>query len=210
MSNSTCLLIIDDGRGYLDGCLDSAALNLPPMDACVMVSDPDHDLGFAGAVQAGWDGVLETGCEWVLHLESDFIFTHPVPLEAMRRIIAESGGNLGTELLPPQILQVSLLRQAWNEREKAAGGVILADPDHFRTIHAGATWTEHRKYFTTTPSLYPAELCKRGWPQKPRSEGVFTHQLLAESEKHCFAVYGGWNDPPRCWHIGETRAGKGY
>ena len=205
---STCLLIIDDGReDYLDRCLESASVYLPPMDACVMVSDPDHELGFAGAVQAGWDGVLETGCEWVFHLESDFVFTHPVPLDGMRTII--EGSNAHGPNPRETILQVSLLRQAWNERERAAGGLILADAEDFRTVHCVGVYTEHRRYWTTNPSLYRTAICERGWPQVPNSEGVFTHGLLAEHPKNRFAIYGSWNDPPRCWHIGETRAGTG-
>jgi hypothetical protein len=206
---STCLLVIDDGRGHLDGCLESAAQYLPPLDACVMVDDSDHELGFAGAIQAGWDAVLETGCEWVFHLESDFRFTHPVPVEPMQALIANSNAHGPNPM--ERLLQVSLLRQPWNDREKAAGGLMLADPGDFHWgTYGGLGFCRHRRYFTTNPSIYRASLCERGWPQVPQSEGVFTHQLLDESDHHHFAVYGGKNDPPRCWHIGDERAGHGY
>jgi hypothetical protein len=202
--------VIDDGRAdYLDRCLESVAVYLPPMDACVMVDDSNHELGFAGAIQAGWDGVLETGCEWVFHLESDFVFTHPVPVDAMRGVILRSDYH-GPNPKGPTITQVSLLRQPWNEREKVAGGLILADPDDFREVRCGWTFVEHRRYFTTNPSLYSTELCRRGWPQVAKSEGIFTHELLTEWDKRRFAIFGGWNDPPRCWHIGESRTGNGY
>lgn len=197
---STCLLIIDDGReDYLDRCLESCSTYLPPMDACVMVSDPDHELGFAGAVQAGWDGVLETGCDWVFHLESDFIFTCPVDLARMQKLLSQEG----------DIAQVALRRQAWNEREKRAGGIIQADPKDFQTkTCVGDYYTRHRKFFTTNPSLYRSDLCERGWPQVDQSEGVFTHQLLAEGLS--FAFVGHVNEPPRCLHIGQARTGTGY
>lgn len=210
MIGGTCLLIIDDGReDYLDRCLDSAATFLPPMDACVMVNDSDHELGFAGAIQAGWEWVLETGCEWVLHMESDFLLTCPVPLERMQRIITESRVT-GPNPEGPRIAQVALKRQAWNEREKVAGGIIEADPQDFRSATSASTgWvTEHRKFFTTNPSLYSASLCERGWPQERHSEGVFTHRLLADGYR--FAFLGASDEPPRCWHIGEARAGKEY
>ncbi|HYJ21626.1 MAG TPA: hypothetical protein VEW07_06360 [Solirubrobacterales bacterium] len=197
---SVCLLVIDDGReDYLERCLESAAHNLPPMDACVMVSDPDHELGFAGAVQAGWEGVLETGCEWVFHLESDFVFTCPVDLPKMQAVVEQF----------PEIAQVALRRQAWNEAEKAAGGIVALDPRSFRTATCSTGYfTEHRKFFTTNPSLYRASLCERGWPQVPRSEGILTHELLSEGRS--FAFIGPAPEPPRCWHIGETRTGTGY
>lgn len=208
---SICLLIIDDGReDYLERCLESASIFLPPIDVCVMVSDPDHELGFAGAVQAGWDGVLETGSEWVFHLESDFLLTCPVPIERMQNIIRDSNGRHGGERLPPMIAQVALKRQAWNAREKAAGGIIQADAIGFKSATKASTgwYTEHRKFFTTNPSLYPASICERGWPQCPDSEGMFTHQLLADGLS--FAFLGPAEEPPRCLHIGTERTGTGY
>jgi GT2 family glycosyltransferase len=205
---STCLLVIDDGReDYLDRCLESAARYLPPMQACVMVSDPNHELGFAGAVQAGWEGALESGCEWVFHLESDFVFTEAVPLEQMRALACRWG-----------IGQVALKRQPWNERECAAGGIVEADPEDFEAREIVVTdaelvphtyaYTLHRKFFTTNPSLYSTALCLRGWPQVSESEGVFTHQLLADA--YSFAFWGGPYDQPAVEHIGARRAGHGY
>lgn len=203
---SICLLIIDDGReDYLDRCLESAARYLPPMEACVMVDDSGHELGFAGAVQAGWEAVLASGCEWVFHLESDFVFSEPVPLASMQTILRADGAA-----------QISLQRQAWNEREKAAGGIVAADPDDFEdrslVFEEGTRRVEeylsHRRYFTTNPSLYRSSLCMRGWPQVEHSEGVFTHQLLADGQR--FLIYGGRGRAPLCHHIGEERAGHGY
>lgn len=193
---STCLLIIDDGReDYLDRCLASAAVNLPPMDACVMVSDPDHELGFAGAIQAGWDGVLETGCEFVFHLESDFTFNRPVMLDAMR----------GALIANPHLVQMALLRQPWNEQEKAAGGIVAMHPGDYE--RAGR-WLEHRRNFTTNPSLYPRWVCERGWPQRSESEGHFGIDLIAGDESLRFAYWGDGSE----WvtHIGVARAGTGY
>lgn len=198
---SVCLLLIDDGR---EDYLERARLSLdelaPELDFVVQVLDRTHSLGFAGAIEKGWKGVLRTGADYVLHWESDFIAKAPVPVEEMVALLERR----------PHLLQVSLKRQAWNERERAAGGIVEADPDDFTEMHDGATWTEHRRYFTTNPSVYPASLCSLGWPQKPHSEGLFTHALLAVDPKIRFAIWGAKFDPPMVEHIGEVRAGVGY
>lgn len=212
---SVCLLIIDDGRGYVDGCLESAAQYLPPMDACVMIDDSDHELGFAGAVQAGWEGVLETGCEFVFHLESDFRFTEPVGIERMVNLLRRY----------PHLTQVSLLRQPWNDEEKAAGGIIQAYPEQFdeRVEHLTLplenggvryqrdVWTETDRFiFTTNPSVYSVELCRRGFPDPPEAEGRFGGAIRAERPEARCGIWGGKFDGPRVQHIGEHRAGRGY
>lgn len=200
---SVALLLIDDGReDYLRRCIRSLAPIMGVFDRVVQIDDPDHELGFAGAIQAGWDQVLETDCELVFHVESDFVFCEPPELERMA-VLARCS----------RLAQVALKRQAWNERERAAGGIIEADPDDFveREIRT-ATWTaafvEHRRFFTTNPSLYRREIAERGWPQVSESEGVFTHRLLDEG--FSFALWGGKHDPPRVEHVGAVRTGTGY
>lgn len=197
---SVCLLLIDDGR---EDYLQRAQLTLdelaPKPDFTVTVLDLDHSLGFAGAIAQGWASVLETGADYVLHWESDFIARAPVELAEMIGLLERH----------PRLAQVSLKRQAWNERERAAGGIVEADSDDFTEMHDGVTWTEHRRYFTTNPSVYSTSLCSMGWPQVEHSEGVFTHRLLEDPELR-FAIWGGKFDPPAVEHIGEVRAGVGY
>lgn len=166
------------------------------MDLCVEVDDADHELGFAGAIQAGWDMALEAGAEWIFHLEADFTFNRPVPLDAIRELLAAR----------PYLLQVALVRQAWNERERRAGGVLAADPDNF-TPRDG--WIEHCKFFTTNPSLYPASTARRGWPQVNQSEGIFALTAFASDPALRSAYWGDGSE----WvtHIGQRRPGShGY
>lgn len=198
---SICLLLIDDGReDYLARCQTSLAEQAPgEFSDVVTVLDHDHRLGFAGAIQKGWEAVLKAKAQWVFHVEGDFVFTAPVYPEAMAAILDAH----------PHLAQISLKRQAVNERERAAGGIVEADPEDFEVHYdPDAVWTEHRRYFTTNPSLYATEICKLGWPQVAQSEGVFTHQLLEQGRS--FAIYGGKFDPPRVQHIGARRAGHGY
>lgn len=198
---TTALLMISDGRNDVHArSMLSAHDMLPGFDHIVHVQDPDHTLGFAGAVQEGWRQVLETDAAHVFHLELDFTFHRPVDVPAMIGVL-ERHRN---------VAQVALKRQAWNEQEKAAGGIVEQHPDDYCEIFDGvATYTTHRRFWTTNPCVYSTELCHMGWPQVPQSEGIFTHELLKRPNLR-FAFLGGKHDPPLVHHIGDTRAGCGY
>ena len=198
---SVCLLLISDGRQqYLDRTIISTRENLPGFEQMVHIRDDDHQLGFDGAIREGWRQALDTGCEYVLHLEADFTFNQPVPVD---RIIGVLERN-------PYLAQIVLKRQAWNQGEIAAGGIVEEHPDDFtqRTEH-GDIWTEHRRFFSTNPSFYPVGLCAQGWPAGANSEGRFTARLLEDPDLR-FAFWGGKFDAPLVEHIGVHRAGQGY
>lgn len=195
------LLLITDGRDEVHQRA-VASLNecLPPPGAFVMVDDRDHELGFAGAVAEGWRRVLETDAEWVFHCEGDFIFHAPIPISRMIALLERR----------PYLAQVAMKRQAWNPAEIEAGGVVELHRDDFEErSDEGATWTEHRRFWTTNPSVYSTRLCRLGWPEVPESEGMFTHRLL-EDPLLRFAFWGAKFDPPTVEHIGLARAGHGY
>lgn len=195
---TVCLLLISDGRDeYLERTIASAQEMLPTFDQLVTIDDSAHELGFAGAIQAGW---REVATDYVLHLEQDFTFNAPVPVGRMVRLLERH----------PHLAQVALKRQPWNAAERAAGGIVELHPDDFvERYDDGAVWTEHRRFFTTNPSVYPSRLCELGWPQIHESEGIFTHRLLENPDLR-FAFWGGKFDAPLVTHIGETRAGVGY
>lgn len=197
---SVCLLRIGDGRDDVhELSMASLLANLPPVERVVTVDDRGHELGFAGAIAQGWRQVLLTRCEWVFHAELDFLYNEPIPLRAMIELLeAES-----------HLVQVALKRQPVNEEECAVGGIVEANPDDFRQrVEGGVIWTEHRRFFTTNPSVYFTRLCRHGWPQVPQSEGMFTRRLLEDPDAR-FAFWGGKYDPPMVEHIG-VRCGTGY
>ena len=221
---TVCLLVITDGRaGYHERTMASAADMLPDVSHRVMVNDcadpawcehlddtwgddfdilhPTRRRGFAGAIQAGWDRLrATTSAEWVFHLEADFTFNEPVDIASMAAVLERH----------PHLVQMALRRQPWNDAERAAGGIVEQHPgdytDHLWDEHR---WLEHRRFFTTNPSLYRASLCDDGWPQVPHSEGIFTHQLLTDPAV-TFGFWGARSDPPKVHHIGDERAGHGY
>lgn len=195
---TVALLLITDGRlEYLERTLSSANAHLPNFDQRVIVDDSRHELGFAGAIQQGWEQIAT---DWVFHLEADFTFHGNVPVAAMIELLDRH----------PHLAQVALKRQPWNDAEKAAGGIVELHPDDFtERSDDRATWTEHRRFFTTNPSVYSSDLCQLGWPQRKYSEGVFTHRLLRDPLLR-FAFWGAKHARPLVEHIGDIRAGTGY
>jgi hypothetical protein len=195
---SIARLLISDGRDeYLMQTLESATKMLPEFDQHIHIDDREHQLGFGGAIRAGWEQV-ET--DYVFHLEQDFTFNVPVDLDGMVALLERQ----------PHLAQVALKRQPWNREERRAGGIVELHPHDFTERTDGqATWTEHRRFFTTNPSVYPSELLTFGWPDGDQSEGMFTHRLLRDPQLR-FAFWGGKFDPPTVHHIGDVRSGNGY
>lgn len=175
--------------------------------------------GFTGSIRHAWQALAlqaDNVVEFVFHLEDDFLIREPINLDHLGLVLQAY----------PHLAQMSLLRQAWNDEEKAAGGIIQCAPDDYteRWAVAGIAgredtflWMEQRRFFTTNPSLYRRELCAVGWPDLEHSEGHFTHQLLREGlpwgiapDAVRFGIWGKKDDEPRVLHIGEHRVGTGY
>lgn len=196
-------LLISDGRDeYHKASFASILDHFPCPDHVVQIDDRDHTLGFTGAVIEGWRQVLETDCDYVVHLELDFVFPEQVPLYRM----------IGTLKRHPHLTQMSLLRQPVNHEEKAAGGIVQLHPgDYHQCGDDLAQWVETKRFvFTTNPSVYSTDICRKGWPDEMHSEGVFSWRLLREDPACRCGIWGRKWDKPRTIHIGETRAGVGY
>lgn len=157
--------------------------------------------GFGGAIISAWERLQDDNNDWVFHLEDDFVMQSLVPLSEMATIMDRN----------PHIVQMALRRQPWNEQEKAAGGIIEMDPDSYEEKTNGIhDWLEHRKFFTTNPSLYRKSLVTdHSWPVGLNSEGKFGIELFKDPTKRA-AYWGRKQEGPRCWHIGEFRNGAGY
>ena len=200
------LLVITDGRwNYLSDCLASAEANLswpfverilvddsampgcPDPEGWTIVRNPERR-GLAGAIQAGWDALPD--CDFVFHLEDDFVFPAPVDVESMVFHLRNDW----------KLAQVALMRQPWGPDEQAVGSVYATDPMAY-TEAAGIV--THRKLFTFNPCLYPRIITDYG----AGLERDVTDRLLAEGAR--FAYLGAKDDAPRCWHIGHQRS-PGY
>lgn len=220
---TVALLVITDGRrDYLERTIASADVNLDDVKERWMFDDSGDDShrawlgarfpefihlnagprqGFGGAINAAWRHLhRESLAAHVFHLEQDFTFNRPVPLAALAATLNER----------PHLAQLALRRQAWNPTEVTAGGVIETNPHAYVEVDgAHGRWLEHRLFWTTNPSLYRSELTAVGWPTCDRSEGVFTHQLLADPDLR-FGYWGGRDSGEAVHHIGDHRTGIGY
>jgi hypothetical protein len=195
------LLLIGDGRDDVhDRCWESAQVYLPPVfDHKVVVDDRNHKLGFGGAIRKGWSEVLDTGADFCFHLEADFTFNRDVPLIDMVDVLDQH----------PHLVQMALLRQPWNEQEREAGGILEMHPDDYEQCSDGPyRWVEHRRNFTTNPSLIPTWVLGAGWPKRAQSEGHFGIALFGADPD----LRGGYWGQGEEWveHIGIERVGVGY
>lgn len=157
--------------------------------------------GFGGAIRSAWSYFSTVpGLTYVFHLEDDFTFNRPVDLNAMRRILNAR----------PYLVQLALRRQPWNDEERRAGGIVEQHPDDYeQQVDGFDVWLEHRRFFTTNPSLYRRSLLDVGWPDTAQSEGMFTHKLLADPDAR-FGFWGSRTSGEWVHHIGSQRVGTGY
>jgi len=161
--------------------------------------------GFGGAIRAAWHTLrLSSKADYIFHLEDDFTFNRPVPLNDMIDALDEND----------YLAQIALLRQPWNDTERAAGGIVQSNPcAYIERSHAGPhghdyAFLEHRLFFTTNPSLYRRSLLDHEWPLVEHSEGMYSIALLELGYR--FAFLGDFDTDPWVHHIGTNRAGTGY
>lgn len=157
-------------------------------------------LGFGGAINRAWSYILTRRNNYVFHLEDDFLFNRDIELGAMVSILHAE----------PNLHQLCLRRQPWNEQERQAGGIIEVWPDSYVDCRRnGHEWLEHRLFFSTNPSLYRKSLCERGWPIGPRSEASFSQNLFKDPKAVC-GFWGSRHSGEWVHHIGLERVGKTY
>lgn len=220
---SVAVLVVTDGRhDYLRRTIASAKANLlGPFTEWWMYDDTgDADYraqlavefpgyrhinggprqGFGGAIRTAWAAmVAESSSAWVLHLEADFEFNRMVDVYEMITVLDCN----------PQLAQLVLRRQPWNDAERAAGGIVEQHPDDYTDMQDGdLAWLEHNRFFSTNPCLYRRELMLRGWPDGAQSEGHFGIGLVLDGYR--FGYWGSRTDAPWVTHIGDERAGCGY
>lgn len=155
--------------------------------------------GFCGAIQTGWSK-LGPQPGWVFHLEDDFTFNREVNLWDMCEVLDAH----------PHVAQLALRRQPWNDEERRAGGIVEQWPNEYIDKEwNGHQWLEHRLFFTTNPCLYRSELTRRGWPDPPACERVFSEALIEDPNLR-FAFWGARDSGEWVTHIGANRVGMGY
>lgn len=232
MSREVTVLVMTDGRrDCIERTVESADLNLRGNIARVVVHDDSGDddyaawldvtfprftivstgqrSGFGGAIRSAWQYIRDHDhSPFVFHLEDDFLFERPVDLDAMAYVLQHRH----------YLAQMALRRQPWNDTERAAGGIIEADPDAFAEVDAGLdTWLEHRKFFTTNPHLLRRDvIIHTCWPEGEQSEGHYGLNLLEHGYANVragevrFGYWGMRASGVAVTHIGNVRVGTGY
>lgn len=223
------VLVITDGRPHLHPTIRSAREHLQGdighwwiytdhieadypatlqerYEFATVIHHPLGRQGFGGAIRFAWEHLwICSSASHIFHLEDDFTFNRPVPLDDMASLLDRF----------PYLAQLALRRQPWNAAEIVAGGVIETNPEAFvdrRLVLDDAwvqEWLEHRQFWTTNPSLFPRWVLQARWPKGPRSEGLFTHQMLGDPDLR-FGYYGARDSGEWVHHIGDHRVGTGY
>lgn len=162
----------------------------------------DKRRGFGGAIEAAWIHLLGLTDAYVVHIEDDFLPTREVDWISAACVIESH----------PYLVQLALRRQPWNDEERAAGGIVESHPEDYddRRSIGGDEWLEHRRFFTTNPSIYRRTLCRRRWPSGSNSEGRFGLDLLEAEPAARFGFWGSRDSGEWCEHIGHERVGVGY
>lgn len=219
------LIVLTDGRDHIFRAIPSAMMFLEGPIARRVIFDDSADpanherlrrifadweviaspsrSGFGGAINNAWAWLRDNSdSPFVFHLEDDFTFQRAVPLIHLADVLNKT----------PDLIQLALRRQPWNHDEIAAGGIVEQHPGDYHEVrdHAGRHWLEHRRFFTTNPSLYRRSLTGRGWPQCANSEGHFSIELFEEFPNARCGFWGARESGEWVHHIGTTRHGTGY
>lgn len=183
----------EDSNIWVQQALSSFRSNVEPEPSAVHVFH-DPGLGFCGATRKAWGIMVGTKCEFVFWLEHDFIFRRSFDLLPIMDVLREN----------QELAQMSFIRQAVNEREQKAGGLVESYREAFEPQEG---WFRHRAYFTTNPSLMRRQFMEANpWPEMTRRcEGHFAIGLIQAGYQ-----FGAWGDgTPWVQHCGH-RTGFGY
>ena len=205
---------------HVERTLRSFRANVTP-DASSVIRFHDTDrLGFCRATASLWGLAVEEAvavdADHVFWLEHDFVFRRPVELELLAAIL-KPNPDIGP------VAQVSLMRNAVNAVERAAGGLFESRPGEYRPRRLRAQenpvhgqdepFLTHSSYFTTNPSLmtvrfmveHPFAAGASRQPYDIECEGRYGQDLIRDGYQ--FAVMG--HGEPWVEHIG-VRTGEGY
>lgn len=214
------LAVLTNGRSCLRETLEAFRTYVDPPPADVLVFDDGgtslpygggtewaqipyveiksaHALGFCAAVPELWRAASAAGPAYVFWIEDDQVLRRPLDLAPLALVLARE----------KHIAQMSLMRQAVNALEIAAGGCRALRPELYEERDEGL-WLESRTNFSTGCSLIRRSfMTSEPWPAQyeENCEGRFSIDLLERGYR-----FGVWGDgSPWVEHVG-IRSGFGY
>ena len=161
----------------------------------------EGNVGYTPSMQKLWRYLASRRdpFEYVFLAEDDFVYERDVDLAELVEALEENR----------HLVQVALLRDACYPAERERGGILGHPVEEFTPgVLKGSRWLEHRRFFTTNPTVFRRSLTARPWPTQSHSEAVFGRLLFADSPTARSALWG--EGEPWVTHIGEVRAGAGY
>jgi hypothetical protein len=170
----------------------------------IIVPVAEDRSGYSEAMRKVFSVIVESEAEYCLHIEDDFVLLKPFVLEDVVKVLSQFN----------RLSQISFMRQPWYTNEIESGGVVEALEANggafTQRATAGRSWVVHRAFWTCNPSIFPAWVAARWWPDPPWCEMYFG-KLLKEDEK-VFGIWGDRKSPD--WilteHIGRKRNGTNY
>lgn len=206
------VLVVVDGPefGYVSEALDG---RFP--DARVTIHTCPVQQGFCAATNRAWvHAAGGPGPLYVVYLEGDFVLTRDVDWRDLAAVLDAN----------PQLAQMALVRNAVNDGEIRAGGLVESRPGQFheretpswKTVGTAPyemaapphRWLEEREFFTTNPSIMRRSFMQENpwvYDGRPFCEGRYGIGLREEGFSFGFWGCGEvW-----CEHVG-VRSGTGY
>ncbi len=159
--------------------------------------------GYAAAMHQAFMWLDDVAPGRVLWLEDDFTFNAPVDVDLMGRVLDRN----------PQLAQLVLRRQPWNDSERAAGGIVEQHPDWYtdcRDDELGVEWLEQTAFFSNNPNLMQHWVLGTPYPHGDNAEGRFTFALRDDHPNACFGFWGDRHSGEAVTHIGDVRSGAAY
>jgi hypothetical protein len=162
------------------------------------VAGPQRHLGYTQNMQQMWRylGKRARGSH-IFQAEDDFLYTRPVDLGAMLGVLEQH----------PDVAQITLLREAFYEREFEKGTILGWPLAEFTSSgNNGTSMLTHRLFWSQNPSLFRKSITDTAWPLEDSSERIFGNILTKKGKR--FALWG--DGEPYLRHIGSVRAGESY
>lgn len=176
------------------------------------VVDPRHRAGYLRAMTQVWctaKGLAdETGSEYVMLWEEDFLLTHRVDLRQMALVMERNDGLAHLNLQRNPVYPIEK-RYGYMESHNRRGYMLSRNNDD------GLDWVARMTPFTTNPGLIRREVLDIDWPSREvcdNTDGGAEPAMgkAIEEENWYFGWFGKWNTP-HTMHVGHARkSGTGY
>jgi hypothetical protein len=223
----TYRILVSDGRKeYLEQALESFGRLMTPAPKGTIVVDDSQDAAFAEWLDATFKGPhdivkhhpvkvglcasmewawknVPSDCEYIQHLEEDFILEQPVNMDDIIYVLERNHW----------LCQIWLMRHPWYAKEVEAGGIYqhrAPQAWQVRSINnEDATpayplyWTEYNwgRFWTQNPCVYSKRVTTRGYPMGPYCEEAVAQWMWDHGLKSAF--WGRPDEFPRARHIGH-------